>query len=87
MSLAGPHSDTMPSPNYIVEFGAADNGVRETAENVSVSGVMLLSAIAVTLAILGAISLGAAVIGIWWLVSHIPVPPVVWHLLAALHLT
>jgi hypothetical protein len=52
--------------------------------DVSVIGVMLLSLFAVTLAVLGILMLGLVVMGAWWLVSHIPVPPFVWRVLTHL---
>ncbi len=55
-------------------------------EQVSVAGVVLLSALAVALTIVGVLLLGAVLLGIWWLVSHIPVPPFVWRLLSHLRL-
>jgi hypothetical protein len=54
--------------------------------DVSVAGVLLLSAVAVVLAILGALLLSAVLLGAWWLVVHIPVPHAVTHLLALLHI-
>jgi hypothetical protein len=76
----------MPRADYAASFAAIPNGARGAVETVSVSGVMLLSAMAVTLAILSAMALAATVLAIWWLVSHIPVPAPVWHLLTLLHL-
>jgi hypothetical protein len=55
-------------------------------EDVSVAGVMLLSAVSVFMAILGMLTLALFVIGCWWLISHIPVPQFAHQLLARLHL-
>jgi hypothetical protein len=61
-------------------------GARPAQDNVSVAAVVLLSAFAVTLTIIGVLLLGAVMVGAWWLVSHIPVPPVVWRLIHFLEL-
>jgi hypothetical protein len=53
-------------------------------EQVSVGGVVLLSTLAVALTIVGVLMLGAVLVGLWWLVSHIPVPPFVWRALSHL---
>jgi hypothetical protein len=52
--------------------------------DVSVAGVLLLSALAVVMAIVSVVMLGLVVMGAWWLVSHIPVPDAVRHLVALL---
>jgi hypothetical protein len=49
--------------------------------HISIAGVVLLSAMAVVLTILGVLLLGALMVGTWWLISHIPVPPFVWRLI------
>jgi hypothetical protein len=56
------------------------------AEDVSVAGVMLLSAMSVCMAILAMVMLALMVMGGWWLVSHIPIPAVLLHILAKLGL-
>ncbi|HTZ69536.1 MAG TPA: hypothetical protein VMB71_02700 [Acetobacteraceae bacterium] len=56
------------------------------SRDISVAAIVLLSALAVALTILGVVLLGAVMVGVWWLVSHIPVPAFVWHLLAVLGL-
>lgn len=53
---------------------------------VSVGGVLVLTTVAVGLAILGAAMMTALVLAVWWLLSLIPIPAAVWHLLAMLHL-
>jgi hypothetical protein len=63
------------------------NPAHQDAEaDVSVAGIMLLSAVSVLMAILAMLTLALFVIGGWWVVSHIPVPPGVMHLLVKLHL-
>jgi hypothetical protein len=55
---------------------------RATPDNhISIAGVVLLSAMAVVLTILGVLLLGAFMVGVWWLVSHIPVPAFIWRLI------
>ena len=56
-------------------------------EDVSVAGVMLLSAMSVLMAIIGMVTFALFVIGVWWAVSHVPVPAAVHQLFAVLHLT
>jgi hypothetical protein len=63
-----------------------DAGAAPAEANVSVGGVLLLSTMAVILAILGAMLLISLVLAAWWLLSHIPIPAPVHHLLAALGL-
>jgi hypothetical protein len=57
-----------------------------TQDNVSVAAMVLLSALAVTLTIIGVLLLGAVMVGAWWLISHIPVPPIVWRLVHLLQM-
>lgn len=52
----------------------------------SVLGALLFSAASVAMAVLGMMVLAAVVTGIWWLVSHIPVPGWVMHVLHAVGL-
>jgi hypothetical protein len=59
---------------------------QDAEQDVSVAGVMLLSAMSVLMAILAMVTLALFVIGGWWVISHIPVPPVVMHLLVMMHL-
>jgi hypothetical protein len=59
---------------------------QDAEQDVSVAGVMLLSAVSVCMAILAMLTLALFVIGAWWVISHIPVPPGVMHLLIKLHL-
>jgi hypothetical protein len=56
------------------------------SQDVSVFGVFLLSMFSVGLAILGMLALGLTVVALWWLISHIPLPPFVWRVLAHLGL-
>jgi hypothetical protein len=84
--------DTVPrrSPLGVIRSGDR-RAVFKTAAppqaNVSIAGVVLLSALAVALTIVGVLVLGAVLVVAWWLVSHIPVPPFIWRLLAHLRLT
>jgi hypothetical protein len=55
-------------------------------EDVSVAGVMLLTAVSVAIAIAGVFALALFVIACWWVIVHIPVPPFVTQLLAKLGL-
>jgi len=55
-------------------------------QDISVTGALLMSAAAVTLAILGMMLLAALVTGGWWLIIHIPMPAFVTHALAAIGL-
>jgi hypothetical protein len=61
-------------------------GHTENEQDVSVAGVMLLSAVSVAMAIFAMVTLALVVIGCWWVISHIPVPPIVMHILTKLHL-
>ena len=54
--------------------------------DVSVSGVLVLSFVSVGMAIMAMLAVAVTVIGLWWLIAHIPVPPALTHLLAKLHL-
>jgi hypothetical protein len=65
--------------------GFSPNG-RPAQEHVSIAAVVLLSTLAVALTIIGVLLLGAVLVGLWWLVSHIPVPPAVWRLVHFLQL-
>ena len=67
-------------------YGVAP-GYAENEQDVSVAGVMLLSAVSVCMAIFAMVTLALVLIASWWLVSHIPVPPVVMQILGKLHLT
>jgi hypothetical protein len=53
---------------------------------VSVAGVMVLTALSVIMAVFGVVMLALALMACWWVLIHIPVPPVVVHLLAKLGL-
>ncbi len=86
MNSVSPTSDVYAQADRVASFMPTDAATPPVRVDVSVAGVLLLSAVAVTLAILGALMLGVTVLGLWWVVVHIPVPPIVWHLLAALHL-
>ena len=68
-------------PGYLPEFDAP-----LPAEDMSVVGVMLLTAVAVVMAILGVVFLGVFLIVTWWVISHIPVPLAVTQLIAKLGL-
>ena len=70
----------IPSAQY------GSNPAQDADQDVSVAGVMLLSAVSVFMAILAMLTLALFVIGGWWVISHIPVPPAVMHLLVRLHL-
>lgn len=59
--------------------GAAPGGAE--TQDVSVGGVMLLTTVAVGMAIAGAGLLAAVFLGLWWVLSLIPVPAAVTHLL------
>ncbi len=86
MNSVSPTSSNYAQADRVAPFMATDSATPPVKVDVSIAGVLLLSAVAVTLAILGALMLGVIVLGLWWVVVHIPVPPIVWHLLAALHL-
>jgi hypothetical protein len=68
-----------PAPGYLPEFDAP-----LAPEEMSVIGVMLLTAMAVVMAILGVVFLGVFLIVTWWVISHIPVPLAVTELIAKL---
>ena len=51
---------------------------------ISVAGVMLLTAFSVAMAFLGVVFLALLLLAAWWVMVHIPVPPFVVHLLAKL---
>jgi hypothetical protein len=55
-------------------------------QDVSIAGVMLLTAVSVGIAIMGVFALALLVIASWWVIVHIPVPPFVTHLLHRLGL-
>jgi hypothetical protein len=69
------------SPDLLENGSATPRGGRQ---DVSIAGVLLLSAAAVVVAIVSVVMLGLIVMGAWWLLSHIPVPAAVRHLLALL---
>ena len=58
------------------------SGAQDAEEDVSVAGVMLLSAMSVLMAVAGMVGFALFVTACWWLLSHVPVPG--W--VAALHL-
>jgi hypothetical protein len=60
--------------------------VSANGEDVSVAGVMLLSAVSVVMTIMAIVTLALFVMGSWWLISHIPIPHVVWQILGKLGL-
>ncbi len=81
-------SSTVPSAEMSVllaspgpGFGQGGAAAPQAGEDVSVAGVMLLSALSVGMAIVGMVTLALFVMAGWWLVCHIPVPPFVMHLL------
>jgi hypothetical protein len=47
---------------------------------------MVLTALSVIMAVFGVVMLALALMACWWVLIHIPVPPVVVHLLAKLGL-
>ena len=55
-------------------------------EEVSIAGVMLLSAVSVCMAIMAIVMFALMLLGSWWLVSHIPVPTFVSGLLRSVHI-
>jgi len=79
-----------PAPVEIGAFlglgGASLNAAPEfrSEEDVSVAGVMMLSAMSVFMAVMAMVTLALFIMGAWWLVSHIPVPHVVTQLLSKL---
>ena len=86
MASVGRLSETLAEDTRVSAYLPVDAGARPPSAEVSVGGVLLLSTMAVVLAILGAMLLAATMLGVWWLISHIPVPPVMMRLLATLHL-
>ena len=66
----------------LVQAGSA--APRGEPQDVSVAGVLLLSAAAVVIAILCVVMLGGTVMGAYWLISHVPVPTALKHLWALL---
>ncbi len=60
--------------------------VSASGEDVSVAGVMLLSAVSVVMTIMAIGTLALFVMSTWWLISHIPIPAVVWQILGKLGL-
>ncbi len=59
----------------------------QAQEDVSVAGVMLLSAMSVLMTIMAMVTLALFVLACWWLLSHVPVPAVVHQLLSKVHLS
>jgi hypothetical protein len=78
--MAEGHQQAGPYPASFGPSEPAANG----PDNVSVVGVLLLSTFSVGMAIIGMLVLGLVVMALWWLVSHIPIPPGIRHLLALL---
>jgi hypothetical protein len=76
---AGFAADLLPA-----DGGAEGAAPRRGQQDMSIAGVLLLSVVAVVLAILSVVWLGLMVMGAWWLLSHVPVPAAVRHLLALL---
>ena len=72
-------------PRSTSGYGQAP-GYTENEQDVSVAGVMLLSAVSVAMAIFAMVTLALVIIGCWWVIRHIPVPPIVMHMLTKLHL-
>lgn len=58
----------------------------DAEDDVSVAGVLLLSAMSMLMAIMAMVTFALFVIGCWWLISHVPVPAGVHALLAKVHL-
>lgn len=67
-----------------VEFGG---GKRQGGTPMSMLGALLVSMAVVAMTVLGLCFLAGLLAGLWWLVSHIPVPMAVWHLLQLLGLS
>ena len=86
MSSASRLSKDFSQGDLMAQFMPIDAGTPPATAEVSVAGVLLLTTMAVILAILGAMLLASIVLGIWWLAVHIPVPPAVMRLFSALHL-
>ena len=75
------------TPGFNAEFLSGDENPRaEAKQDISMMGALLLSATSVVMSIFGMVFLASVLIGCWWLVSHIPVPAAVRHLMALLHL-
>jgi hypothetical protein len=73
------HATTPLHAIHGVKRHGAQNGIQ--SEQVSVAAVVLLSALAVTMTIFGVMLLGAVMVAAYWLISHIPIPKIVWHVL------
>ena len=86
MSSASRLSENFAKGDLVAQFMPIDAAAPPSPADVSVGGVLLLTTMAVILAILGAMLLASIVLGTWWLAVHIPVPPAVMRLLAASHL-
>jgi hypothetical protein len=67
-------------------FASSSANGPHTEEEVSIAGAMLLSAMSVLIAIVGMVTFALFVIGCWWLISHVPVPTALQHILARIHL-
>ena len=83
-SLLGLNGLTSTTP---VSFSSGPPHSPGAEEDVSVAGVMLLSAMSVLMAIIGMITFALFVIALWWVISHVPVPAFVHHILTALRLS
>jgi hypothetical protein len=68
--------DVVQDAGSLAAVSGGRTAPRSTASHnhTSIAGVVLLSAMAMVLTILGVLLLGAIVVGAWWLISHIPVP-------------
>jgi hypothetical protein len=64
----------------------SDVAPRPAEPEASMAGVLLLASFTVLLCIISMVIMGFVLTGAWWLVSHIPVPLAVQHLLMILHL-
>jgi hypothetical protein len=82
LRVSSPSSQSNLAP---AAFGSGQHGP-QAEEDVSIAGVLLLSAMSVLMAVAGMVFFALLVIGCWWLLSHVPVPASVHHLLARLHL-
>ncbi len=85
-ALMGLSGVIQAAPGNAGGYGTGSARAPDLDEDVSVAGVMLLSAMSVGMAIMAMVMLALIVIGAWWLVSHIPVPAFVSHAWASLHL-
>jgi len=54
----------------------AYSGSPPARTDTSIAGTILLTALAVALTILGVLLLGAVFVSAWWLLRHIPLPPI-----------